>query len=389
MCLLFVVRLIWSKLKRIVFLYLIRTTNYSTLFFYLCLMIDYLVVGLGLAGISFCEQLERNGKTYQVITDNSQTSSVVAGGLYNPVILKRFTLAWNAKEQMDKALPFYAALEAKLKTKLDFKIPVIRRFASIEEQNLWFEAADKPQLGYFLSTKIIQNINTSIHAPYGYGEVLYTGRIDTKILLSAFRTYLNEKGLLKEETFDFEALKIEEQFIDYKGVKAAKIVFATGFGLKENPYFSYLPLNGTKGELLTIKAPKLKEENVIKSSVFIIPLENDLYRVGATYKWKDKTNIPTQESKDELLEKLDTFLKCEYEVVEHVAGIRPTVADRRPLIGQHPKYLNLYALNGFGSRGVMIAPTAASELYQFIENNHAINREMDLARFTKKHFDKK
>ena len=77
---------------------------------YLCGMIDYLIVGLGLAGISFCEQLEGNSKTYRVIADKSQTSSVVAGGLYNPVILKRFTLAWNAKEQLEQALPFYEKL---------------------------------------------------------------------------------------------------------------------------------------------------------------------------------------------------------------------------------------------------------------------------------------
>lgn len=106
-------------------------------------MIDYLVVGLGLAGVSFCEQLEAHNKTFHVISDASQTSSVVAGGLYNPVILKRFTLAWNAHEQLETALPFYKNLENKLQTQLDYKISVLRRFASIEEQNMWFEAADK------------------------------------------------------------------------------------------------------------------------------------------------------------------------------------------------------------------------------------------------------
>ena len=69
-------------------------------------MVDYLVVGLGLAGISFCEVLEKEGKSFKVITDNSQQASQVAGGLYNPVILKRFTLAWKAKEQVELAQPF-------------------------------------------------------------------------------------------------------------------------------------------------------------------------------------------------------------------------------------------------------------------------------------------
>jgi glycine/D-amino acid oxidase-like deaminating enzyme len=108
--------------------------------------------------------------------------------------------------------------------------------------------------------------------------------------------------------------------------------------------------------------------------------------VGATYKWKDKSNTPTEECKQELLQKLDTFLTCPYEVVDHVAGIRPTVSDRKPLVGRHPNHRNLYLLNGLGSRGVMIAPMASMKLYGFIENNEAIEPEMDLSRFTTKYF---
>ncbi len=347
-------------------------------------MIDFLVVGLGLAGISFCEVLNENHKTFRVISDNSQTSSTVAGGLYNPVILKRFTEAWEARKQLQVALPFYSRLEEKLQTKLDHKIQVLRRFASIEEQNLWFEASEKIGLKDFLGTKILKNTNPSIDAPFGYGEVLHAGRIDTKKLLSDYKKYLSDQSLLVQEAFDYKALEVFQNHIKYKGIKTRYIVFATGFGLKDNPYFNYLPLNGTKGELLTIKASNLKEEAVIKSSVFIIPLGKDLYRIGATYNWKDKTNLPTTRGKQELLVKLDLFLKCDYEVVDHVAGIRPTVADRRPLVGQHPKHQNLFVLNGFGSRGVMIAPYASRQLCNFIESGTPLHPEMNIARFNKK-----
>lgn len=348
-------------------------------------MVNYVVVGLGLAGISFCETLEQNNKTFKVIADSSQTSSVVAGGLYNPVILKRFTLAWNAKEQLDLALPFYKALEDKLQVQLDYKIPVIRRFASVEEQNMWFEAMDKPNLNYFLSPKILQNKNANINADFGYGEVLHTGRIDTRELLSAYKNYLIKKEAILQETFDFDALHIEENGVTYKGIKAEKIVFATGFGLKSNPFFNYLPLNGTKGELLTIKAPDLKEGSVIKSSVFIIPMGNHLYRVGATYNRDDKTNNVSETAKEELLTKLNTFLKCSYEVVDHKAGVRPTVADRKPLVGEHPKHKNVYVLNGFGSRGVMAGPYAAKHLYNFIENKEPLPIEINCKRFIKRY----
>ncbi|AWX43966.1 hypothetical protein HME9304_00965 [Flagellimonas maritima] len=349
-------------------------------------MVDYLVIGLGLAGVSFCETLENHGKSFKVISNQSQQASLVAGGLYNPVILKRFTMAWNGKSQMESAIPFYSGLEQKLNVKLDYKIPVLRRFTSVKEQNLWFEATDRPDLNYFLSTKILENKNPNIDAPFGFGEVKYTGRVDTGKLLDSYKAYLEKKMCLQNESFDFSELLITDKSLSYKSTKARKIVFAEGYGLKNNPFFNYLPLNGTKGELLTIKSPKLKEDSVIKSSVFIIPLGNDLYRIGATYKWKDKTNTPTQESKNELLEKLGKFLKCDFEVVQHVAGIRPTVADRRPLVGLHPEHKNVFVLNGFGSRGVLIAPDASTQLLNFIEEGKELAQEINIQRFTEKYY---
>jgi len=348
-------------------------------------MVDYLVVGLGLAGISFCETLEQHGRSYKVISDDSQKASTVAGGLYNPVILKRFTLSWKAHEQLRLLYPFYESLEKKLGVPLDHRLRVLRRFVSAEEQNSWFEASDRPGLDTLMSATLVPNTNEVIDAPLGYGEVLGTGRIDTKLLQETFREYLLKSHLLLEESFQFEALKIEDHGVTYKGLKAKQIVLAMGYGLKEDPFFEYLPLNGTKGELLTIKAPELKEGRVIKSSVFIIPQGDDIYRIGATYKWQDKTNLPTKDAREELETKLRTFLKCEYEVVKHVAGVRPTVADRRPLVGRHPKYHVLYVLNGFGSRGVMIAPYASNALFNYIEKDKALPPEMDISRFEKRY----
>jgi glycine/D-amino acid oxidase-like deaminating enzyme len=348
-------------------------------------MVDYLVIGLGLAGISFCEKLSKEEKSFIVIDDNSQRASIVAGGLYNPVILKRFSLAWRADKQLEEAIPFYQGLEEKLEVKLDYKVPVLRIFASIEEQNLWFEAADRLELQEFLSTDLVTNQNPNLRAPYGFGKVLSTGRVHTSRLVESYAAHLKKRQSFRQETFSFKDLEIHKDFFRYKDIKAKNLVYTLGFGLKENPFFNYLPLNGTKGELLTIKAPELEEASVIKSSVFIIPIGNDQYRIGATYKWKDKVNMPTPEAKQELLEKLDTFVDCPYEVERHVAGIRPTVADRRPLVGRHPEYKNMYVLNGLGSRGVLIAPYAAHRLFDFIEKQQPFDKEMDISRFAKRY----
>jgi len=342
--------------------------------------VDYIVVGCGLAGIHFCEQLKAHQKSFVVFDNLSQQSSIVAGGLYNPVVLKRFTSVWNSAEQLAIALPVYKTLENNLNVKLDYKIPVLRRFTSIEEQNNWFAATDKPELSQFLSTDIIKNRNTAIDAQFGFGKVLQTGRIDTKLLISEYKNQLREANLLIEDSFQYNALKYGNT-LGYKDISAKHIVYAEGYGLKKNPFFSDLPLNEVKGELLTIYAPNLKIDYVLKSSVFIIPLGDDLYRIGATYDWKDKTNDITSKAKEELLNKLKAFVKCDFEVISQVAGIRPTVSDRRPLVGKHELHKNMYVLNGLGTRGVMIGPFIAQALYNFIEHDILLDNAINIKRF--------
>ena len=345
-------------------------------------MVDYMIVGLGLAGTAFCENLRRNNKTFVVFNDRSQTSSRVAGGLYNPIILKRFTLSWRADEQLPVATEFYSGLEQFLNVRFDEKLNVLRKFASIEEQNLWFEAADKNKLKPFLDVTLAQNDNAALNIPFQFGKVLQTGKLDTKFLFDSYEKWLSENDKIYAQTFHYEQLKIEEDCVVYQNIKANNIVFTEGYGMVCNPFFNYLPMQGSKGEYIVIKAKDLNERNIIKSSIFLIPLGDDLYKVGATYNREQKDNITTEKAKNELIEKLNGLLKCNYTVVDHVAGMRPTVKDRRPLVGQHPKHKNLWVLNGFGSHGITIAPWAAKSLYDHIETKAPLLAEMDIARFT-------
>ncbi|MEH6745318.1 MAG: FAD-binding oxidoreductase [Maribacter arcticus] len=344
-------------------------------------MVDYMVVGLGLAGTAFCETLRRNNKTFVVFNDQSQTSSRVAGGLYNPIILKRFTLSWRADEQLAVSVDFYKQLEQFLNIQFDEKLNVLRKFASIEEQNLWFEAADKKSLKQFLDTQLVSNKNPGIKVPFEFGKVLETGKLDTKVLFDGYTKWLKQEKRIFLETFDYNELEVLPNSVSYKGINAKNVVFAEGFGMMHNPYFKYLPMQGSKGEYLVIEAKELQERNIIKSSIFLIPLGNDLYKVGATYNRDQKDNGITEDAKEELQKKLDSLLNCAYKVIDQEAGVRPTVKDRRPLVGKHPKYNKLWILNGFGSHGIMIAPWASKTLYERIEIDAPLLDEMDIARF--------
>ena len=342
--------------------------------------VDYIVIGSGLAGLMLCEQLRTRGKSFIVVSNTSQQASLVASGLYNPVVLKRFNMAWNADKHVPVALSAYKKLEDFLNIKVDDQRPIYRIFNSIEEQNNWFLAADKPKLQQFLVPKIIDNTNPNVRAPFGYGEVKFTGRVDTKLLLEAYRNDLKSKNLFIEETFDYSKLYLKNK-VNYKQITADKLIFAEGFGLKQNPFFNTLPLEGTKGELLVIHAPDLKLKVILKSSIFIIPIGDEKYLVGSTYAWNDYSNTPTEHAKNELLDKLQNVISCSFEVVHQRAGVRPTVVDRRPLVGQHKVHKNLYVLNGLGSRGVLIAPSVAKDLIAYIEDGVPLPKEIDINRF--------
>ena len=347
-------------------------------------MIDYLIVGCGLAGISFAEKALQHNKTIVVVDNDSQNSSKIAGGLYNPVILKRFSEVWEAQAQLVTMNEFYTQLKPKIGRQFDFKMPIVRKFFSVEEQNNWFAASDKPALAPFLSTQLHFKEYKGITAPFGYGEVLHTGYVDTASLLESYRNYLIENHRFRQESFDYAAIVFEEDSVRYKDVQAKHIIFAEGFGLHANPYFNQLPLDGTKGELFIIKAPDLDLDVIVNTSVFILPLGNDLFKVGATYNWKDKTDLPTEEGKAELVERIQEIISCDFEIITHFAGVRPTVRDRRPLVGTHAIHNRIHVLNGLGTRGVMLGPDMAKALYNAIENQIPLPKEIDIQRFANK-----
>ena len=108
--------------------------------------------------------------------------------------------------------------------------------------------------------------------------------------------------------------------------------------------------------------------------------------MGATFNRKDKTTKVSEEGKEWLLSKLKQFLKLPFQILEHKAQIRATVIDRRPLMGRHPEYENVYILNGLGTRGVLMSPILSNWLFRLIENNEKLPPEADIKRFEKQYF---
>lgn len=343
--------------------------------------IDYLVVGFGLAGMAFVAELEKANKSFLVIDDNPNNNSRVVGGMYNPIILKRFTPAWQAHNMWQKALPFYRELEQKFDKKYILPFEIRRILQSVEEQNNWVVASDKSVMSEYMAPSIINENVNGIKAPFGFGKLSNVGRVAGESLLTDYKSFLIEKNVYRTHRFDYKQLKIENNLANYQDIDAKNIIFSEGAYLHQNPYFNYLPMREAKGEMLVIHAPDLNIDFTIKSSVFMVPFGNNIYVVGATYNWEDKSFNPTEQARRELEEKLQSFLKLPYTILDSKIGLRPTVKDRRPLLGRHPKYPNLAVLNGLGTRGVIIAPSIAQQLLKHLEKDIPIMEEMNIKRY--------
>jgi glycine/D-amino acid oxidase-like deaminating enzyme len=281
----------------------------------------------------------------------------------------------------------YKQLEHDLGIKFYHSKRILKPFSEDQEIALWLKKKEE-DIGKYLNETIIKGeLNNVVHNPIGMAEVLHAGNVDTNLLLSAYRAMLKNENLILEENFDFDQLTIKDDHILYKGVTASKVIFCEGHKAINNPYFKWLPFKLTKGETLTIRIPQeysLSENTVINKAVFILPLGNNTYKVGATYEWDDLTEEITEKGRGELVENLKKVLMIPFEVIDQQAGIRPTVSDRRPLVGLHPEHPQLGVFNGLGTKGVMLAPYFAKQFVDHLENNGALDKEVDIARFTSK-----
>ena len=174
---------------------------------------DVLIVGFGLAGWALTEALKQEGKSFVVFDAEKKSSSSVATGIYNPVVLKRFTAVYYAQQLMDLSIPYYANTA---NGNFQHPMSIYRVFAKAAEQNSWVEALDNPGLSPYLASDIHKHILNNIAAPHGFGKVMHTGRIDTNRLLTHTRKELTQNNSFVEEQFDYDALKIANDGVVYK-----------------------------------------------------------------------------------------------------------------------------------------------------------------------------
>lgn len=339
-----------------------------------------LVVGCGVAGICLTHELLRNGCEVQIIDNNNNVSSAVAAGIINPLVFRRMTLSWRVSELIPFAYSRYSEMEQLTGTSFFHPLVIRRLFASEQEAEFW----KKKQVQDDYSTYMELLTEEDLHFPleqntFGTGRVKQASYLDTDSFIRANNAYFRSKEILSESTFDHGELDPIQAV--YKGITYDYILFAEGKDGKYNPLFAYLPLQQTKGEVLTIQSETIYSQESLNRKCFLLPTGNNLFKVGSTYTWNTDDTVPTEEGKQTITANLKSITSESYTIVEHRAGVRPTVPDRRPMLGKHPEFPKMVFANGLGTKGYMLAPLLMHELVNHLLNGTEINKESHISRF--------
>ena len=284
------------------------------------------VIGFGLAGACVALQLQRAGCRVRVVDDGHGGSSQVAAGLVNPVAGRNFEPSWEVQKAWEIALPFYQSLGKRL----FHSVPILR---------LWFDEVDRAKFERkreLVKPWIADVTDEGVLWKQG-------GWLDCPRFLEAARKEFLDKG---GEWHD--------------APQGGSQIWCTGASGLIRRDFSDIDHRSAKGEILTVRIPGWGESRILNRAGWLIPIGGNLYRVGATYDWDRLESGPTDEGRRKVENILKNFTTRDYEVVNHVAGIRPIINRSRPVVEfQEGKG---WMINGLGSKGVIYAPRLGLEM---------------------------
>jgi glycine oxidase len=344
---------------------------------------NFIIVGQGIAGSLLAHQLINAGQKVLVIDDHNPTgATIVSSGVMNPITGRGYTKTWLADEIFPFAESTFKQIEAETQSNFLSPLSILKIFPSVKDINDWSARCKSEGYEAYLNNDSIIRLNgEQVHNPHGCFEVSGGMRLDVITFIEAYRQYLKTNDCLLNETFDFSALGLTAQGVSYKGNTAQKIIFSEGAAVVNNPYFNHLPFRYNKGQSLIIDIPGYSETCMLKGEALILPYKNGLYYVGATYENNFTTTGPTEAGKNEMLAKINEMLACPYKVVDHVSGVRPTVKDRRPMIGVHPQHPQVALFNGMGTKGISLAPYFAQHFTEHLLSGVPLMPAVDMKRF--------
>ncbi len=319
------------------------------------------IVGQGLMGTCLAWRLHQRGLPFRLLDrDREQGSSRAAAGLITPITGKGLNPSWRQTEFLPQAIAFYEEIEAALGIKIWNPVAIARLFGAEKERIKW-EGKRCLESHRGWATDGALDLPSEIKAPLGGFLMRGGGWVNLPEFLDHSRGFFDKLGYFqKVESFEGEQAE-GSILINCRG--AAELI-------EEGR-----PHRCAKGEILTVKIPGLGLKEIVNRSGWLVPLGDDAYRAGATYGWDELDENATQAGLDDVRGIIRTFTDLPFEMIDHVAGIRPIVRQSIPVVSREGSCWNI---NGLGSKGSMYAPALASHIVEAMHNECSLDPELRL-----------
>lgn len=346
------------------------------------MVVDYLLIGQGISGTWLSYYLQKANKTFLVIDNNQPNSaSRIAAGMISPVTGRRIVKTWMIDELLAFIVPAYQELGKILGIKTIEQRSLVD-FHPTPQMKLAFDERLRENSEFLFQPKDQQLYTGSFNYDFGFGQVDPCYVVNLNEIMQAWRKKLLSHNQLLEEDFEIDKLQTEKA-VNYKNIKAKKVIFCDGISSAQNPFFKALPFALNKGEAMLIESAGIPSTHIFKKGMMLTAVQNDLYWIGSNYLWEFADDQPTELFRKQTEMLLKNWLNVSFRIVDHKASIRPANIERRPFVGFHPAYKNIGILNGMGTKGCSLAPFFAKQLTDHLISGQEILPEADIKRFTR------
>jgi glycine/D-amino acid oxidase-like deaminating enzyme len=201
------------------------------------------------------------------------------------------------------------------------------------------------------------------------------------------KAFFIAKDSYRRADFDYSDVHLQPP-LRWHDIAPKQIIFCEGYKATRNPWFSWLPFQLAKGEIVTLKHQIELPDKILNYGNWLIPLNNHRIRIGATFDRKNLDTQTTERGKNDLLIALNQISSglIDATLINHQANIRPCTQDKQPFIGWHPQQNKIAIFNGFGAKGSLQIPWYSRHFADTLLNGAPLPHSSNIQRHYETHF---
>lgn len=341
-----------------------------------------LIIGNGIAGAMVAWFARQKNLDFTILDESSlDTASRVSSGLINPVTGRYFAKSWRIDELLPFARNTYLDIQEHQKSLILKETYICRQLYSLSQENEWASRMQQDRFENYISLWKGAPPLPLNEKGVSAGRIDHVLQVNKERMLDSFCREYKRDGIFSDNPLVYDMIRQASDGWIYQDCKYDALVFCEGHKIRVNPFFSWVPIEPTKGEVIMVQLEGPPADGILKHHCFVIPWEDGTYWVGSNYEKEPSDPTPDPEQQTALEGRLIRSIGSDYKVIQRRAGIRPASRDRRPILGQHPEWKGIYLLNGLGTKGTLLGPYFASQLISHIVDGAPLDDEVNVSRW--------